>query len=88
MVVWGVEVQLGLGVAVAISEVLVLGGFSLVTVLLALALGVLTYSLAAWVTRREPLWPQLAVKSLRHPDYLPARRRVEDRPRKPAVSIP
>jgi type IV secretory pathway TrbD component len=86
--VFGVEILTLAGEIVVASAVTVMGGVHPFALLGGVCIAALLHTAALAVTRVDGLLPSLYLRSLRHPDYLPARSQPWARPRRPAVSVP
>jgi type IV secretory pathway TrbD component len=84
----GVEV-LSLGAEfVGACTVVVMGAVHPLALLAGLGFAAGLHAAALAAGRVDPRLPGLYLRSLRHPDSLPARPRLGARPRRPAVSVP
>ena len=86
--VFGVEILTAAAEVVVACAVTVMGGVHPLALLAGVGIAAFLHTAALTVTRVDALLPSLYLRSLRHPDYLPARPQPWARPRRPAVSVP
>jgi type IV secretory pathway TrbD component len=85
---FGVEVLTVAAELVVACAIVVMGGVHPYAILAGLGFATLLHTAALAAQRVDPLLPWAYLRSLRHPDYLPARPRLGARPRAAAVSVP
>lgn len=85
---FGVEILTVLAEFVVACAVTVMGGVHPLALLSGFGFAAGLHGAALAATRVDPLLPWLYLRSLRHPDFLPARPRLGARPRPAAVSVP
>lgn len=85
---FGAEILTVMAEFVLACSVVVMGGVHPLALLAGLGFAALLHAAALAVARVDPLLPWLYLRSLRHPDFLPARPRLGVRPRRAAISVP
>ena len=86
--VFGVEVLTVAGEFVLTCTIVVMGGLHPWAILAGICFATVLHMVAVPVGRIDPLLPWVYLRSLRHPDYLQARPRLDSHPRRAAVSVP
>jgi type IV secretory pathway TrbD component len=86
--VLGVEVLTVAAEFVVACTIVVMGGVHPWAILVGGAFATLLHLAGLAAARVDPLLPWAYLRSLRHPDYLPARPRFDARGRRAAVSVP
>ena len=85
---FGVEVLTFATEVILGSVIVVMGGLHPLAILTAAVFVVVLHVAALAVARMDPLLPWLYLRSLRHPDYFPARPRLGAPSRPAVISIP
>lgn len=86
--IFGVEILTVAAECIAACAIIVMGGVHPLAILAGFAFAALLHAAALSAARTDPFLPWAYLRSLRHPDYLPARPCPSARARPAVVSVP
>ena len=86
--IFGVEILTAAAECIVACTIVVMGGVHPLAILAGISFAALVHIAALAATRVDPFLPWAYLRSLQHPDYLPARPVTGARPRAAAISVP